>query len=207
MKNTAIIGIGGGTGSGKTSIARQLLTEYGPGEVVVLELDSYYRDLAHQPLEQRHHNNFDHPDSIDIDLLINNVSDLKRGETVSIPVYDFKTHTRVPESRTVTPHHVLVIEGILALHFRRLRELMDIRVYVETPDDVRFIRRLTRDTETRGRTTRMVIDQYLSTVRPMHNQFVAPTKFFADIIIPEGGDNSVAIDLFRTKITSIIKPD
>lgn len=205
--NTVIIGIGGGTGSGKTTLAKQLLKEYGRGEVVVLELDSYYKDLSDQPMHHRHHNNFDHPESIDIDLLLENVIGLKNGNKVEVPVYDFKTHSRTPETRTIEPHHVLVIEGILALHFKELRELMNIKTYVETPDDVRFIRRLKRDISTRGRTAEMVIDQYLSTVRPMHNQFVAPTKVFADIIIPEGGGNSVAIDLFRTKITSIIKPD
>jgi len=205
MNKTVTIGIGGGTGSGKTSIANGLLKEYGPGEVVILELDSYYKDLTDQPLHQRHHNNFDHPESVDIDLFIEHVRDLKNGKTVKIPVYDFKTHSRSSEYREIAPHSVIVIEGILALHFKRLRELMDIKTYVETPDDVRFIRRLSRDMESRGRSTQMVIDQYLSTVRPMHNQFVAPSKFFADIIIPEGGDNHVAIDLFRTKITSIIK--
>lgn len=206
MNETVIIGIGGGTGSGKTSIARNLLKEYGPGEVLVIELDSYYRDLADMPMDKRNQHNFDHPDSFDFTLLIQNVSELKAGKTVQMPVYDFKTHTRSGETKTVNPHHVMVIEGIFALHFQELRELMNIKAYVETPDDVRFIRRLSRDIEARGRTAQMVIDQYLSTVRPMHNQFVAPTKLFADIIIPEGGDNTVAIDLFRTKISSIINP-
>lgn len=206
MMKTVIIGIGGGTGSGKTSIARQLLKEYGPGEVLVIELDSYYRDLADIPIDERQQHNFDHPDSFDYNLLIDNVRELKNGNSIRMPVYDFKTHTRSEETRTIEPHHVMVIEGIFALHFKVLRDLMDIKTYVETPDDVRFIRRLSRDIEARGRTAQMVIDQYLSTVRPMHNQFVAPTKLYADIIIPEGGDNTVAIDLFRTKITSVINP-
>lgn len=205
MQNKSIlIGIAGGTGSGKTSISKELLREYGTGEVVVIQQDSYYFDLSHQPIEERHSHNYDHPDALDIDLFHKNLTSLLNGETVEVPIYDFATHTRSPEAITVSPHHVVVLEGILMLHYLSLRNLMDIKLYVETPADIRFIRRLSRDIKERGRTTQSVIDQYLSTVRPMHEQFVEPSKFYADVIIPEGGENKVAIDLIRTKISSIL---
>ena len=201
---TILIGIAGGTGSGKTSISKELLKEYGKGEVVVIQQDSYYKDLPDLTFKERQQQNFDHPDSIDIDLFQKQITDLIKGQTVEIPIYDFTTHLRSEEKITVTPHHVIVLEGILALHYTELRRLMDIKIYVETPADIRFIRRLSRDIKERGRTTQSVIDQYLSTVRPMHDQFVEPSKFYADVIIPEGGENKVAIDLIRTKINSIL---
>ncbi len=200
-----LIGIAGGTGSGKTSIAKQLLHEYGPGQVVVIEQDSYYKDLSHLPLKERHHQNFDHPDAIDITLFTQQVKQLMAAEPTQGPIYDFATHTRKKETRTIEPHRVVVVEGILTLHYPALRDLMDIKVYVETPADIRFIRRLTRDTRERGRSVQSVIDQYLSTVRIMHQQFVEPSKYYADIIIPEGGQNIVAIDLLRTKIHAILR--
>ena len=201
---TILIGIAGGTGSGKTSISKELLKEYGKGEVVVIQQDSYYKDLPNLTFEERQKQNFDHPDAIDIDLFQKQITDLFKGKTVEVPIYDFTTHLRSEENITVTPHHVIVLEGILALHYTELRRLMDIKIYVETPADIRFIRRLSRDIKERGRTTQSVIDQYLSTVRPMHDQFVEPSKFYADVIIPEGGENKVAIDLIRTKINSIL---
>jgi len=205
MNNKSIlIGIAGGTGSGKTSISKELLVEYGKGEVVVIQQDSYYKDLPHMKLEERQLQNFDHPDAIDIKLFNEQIIALLDGKTVDIPIYDFTTHARSTEKITVSPHHVIVLEGILALHFISLRELMNIKIYVETPADIRFIRRLSRDIKERGRTTQSVIDQYLSTVRPMHDQFVEPSKYYADVIIPEGGENKVAIDLIRTKINSIL---
>ena len=199
-----LIGIAGGTGSGKTSISKELLVEYGKGEVVVIQQDSYYKDLSHMKLEERQLQNFDHPDAIDIKLFHEQITDLLNGNTVDVPIYDFTTHARSIEKITVSPHHVIVLEGILALHFISLRKLMNIKIYVETPADIRFIRRLSRDIKERGRTTQSVIDQYLSTVRPMHDQFVEPSKYYADVIIPEGGENKVAIDLIRTKINSIL---
>ena len=199
-----LIGIAGGTGSGKTSISKELLVEYGKGEVVVIQQDSYYTDLSYMKLEERQLQNFDHPDAIDIKLFNKQITALLDGKTVDIPIYDFTTHARSTENITVSPHHVIVLEGILALHFISLRELMNIKIYVETPADIRFIRRLSRDIKERGRTTQSVIDQYLSTVRPMHDQFVEPSKYYADVIIPEGGENKVAIDLIRTKINSIL---
>jgi uridine kinase len=204
MNKSILIGIAGGTGSGKTSISKELLREYGHGEVVVIQQDSYYKDLAHMKLEERQLHNFDHPDAIDIKLFHEQTTDLLNGKTVDVPIYDFTTHARSIEKITVSSHHVIVLEGILALHFISLRKLMNIKIYVETPADIRFIRRLSRDIKERGRTTQSVIDQYLSTVRPMHDQFVEPSKYYADIIIPEGGENKVAIDLIRTKINSII---
>ncbi len=205
MNNQSIlIGIAGGTGSGKTSIAQEIVKEFTSGEVAVIQLDSYYKDLGTMPMEERNEQNFDHPDAMDFDLLHEHVETLINWKTVNIPKYDFSTHTREPNSEEITPHHVLVVEGILALWDSNLRELMDIKLFVETPDDIRFIRRLTRDREERERTTQSVIDQYLHTVRPMHEQFVEPMKAHADLIIPEGGKNMVAIDLIRTKIRSII---
>ncbi|MBT3479397.1 MAG: uridine kinase [Candidatus Marinimicrobia bacterium] len=199
-----LIGISGGTGSGKTSIAKSLLEEYGEGEVVVVEQDAYYRNISNLPLEERHKQNFDHPDAIDIELFNQQLISLIKGQSIKMPIYDFSTHSRNDETRNVDTHHVIVVEGILALHYLSLRELMDIKIFVDTPDDIRFIRRLSRDVEERGRTVNSVIEQYLKTVRPMHQQFVEPSKYYSDIIIPEGGQNKVAIDLLRTKINAIL---
>jgi len=200
-----IIGIAGGTGSGKTTIAKNILQEYGPGEVLRLDLDSYYRDLPDLSREERASINFDHPSSLEIELLVQHVEELCQGKTVQIPIYNFATHSRAKDTRTVEPHKVIIIEGIMALYFSELTSKMDVKLYVDTPSDIRFIRRLKRDIIERGRSMDSVIEQYKSTVRPMHAQFVEPNKYLADVIIPEGGMNYVAVDLIRTKIDAVLK--
>lgn len=195
-----IIGICGGTGSGKTTVANRILESVSASEVVFIQQDSYYRNLTDLPLDYRHIANFDHPDALDNDLLVNHVRRLKASEAVELPVYDFKTHTRMNETRHVDPKPIVIVEGILIFSDPRLLEQMDIKVFVDTPDDVRFIRRLRRDLAERGRTIESVIEQYIATVRPMHMQFVEPSKRHADVIIPEGGHNLVSIDLLSGKI-------
>lgn len=195
-----IIGICGGTGSGKTTVANRILESVSANEVVFIQQDSYYRNLTDLPLDYRHIANFDHPDALDNDLLVNHVRRLKDGEAVELPLYDFKTHTRMNETRHVEPKPIVIVEGILIYADPRLLEQMDIKVFVDTPDDIRFIRRLRRDLAERGRTIESVIEQYIATVRPMHMQFVEPSKRHADVIIPEGGHNLVSIDLLSGKI-------
>ena len=195
-----IIGICGGTGSGKTTVANRLLESTSADEVVFIQQDSYYRNLTDLPLDYRHIANFDHPDALDNDLLANHVRRLRAGEAIDLPLYDFKTHTRLNETRHVEPKPIVIVEGILIYADPRLLEQMDIKVFVDTPDDIRFIRRLRRDIAERGRTVESVIEQYIATVRPMHMQFVEPSKRHADVIIPEGGHNLVSIDLLSGKI-------
>jgi uridine kinase len=195
-----IIGICGGTGSGKTTVANRILDSVSADQVVFIQQDSYYRNLKDLPLDYRQLANFDHPDAIDNDLLVNHVHKLKAGEPIDLPLYDFKTHSRLTEVRTVEPRPIVIVEGILIFAEPRLLEQMDIKVFVDTPDDIRFIRRLRRDIAERGRTVDSVIEQYLANVRPMHMQFVEPSKRHADVIIPEGGHNLVSIDLLSGKI-------
>ncbi|MDT5155980.1 MAG: uridine kinase [Acidobacteriota bacterium] len=195
-----IIGICGGTGSGKTTVANRILESVSTNEVVFLQQDSYYRNLEQLPLDFREIANFDHPDAIDNDLLVEHVRALKAGEAVELPLYDFKTHSRVAETLHIEPRPIIIVEGILIFAEKRLLDEMDIRVYVDTPDDIRFIRRLRRDVAERGRTVESVIEQYLTTVRPMHTQFVEPSKRCADVIIPEGGHNLVSIGLISGRI-------
>ena len=172
--------------------------------MLCLDLDSYYRDLSDLSVDERAEINFDHPSSLEIDLLVQHVDELCQGKTVQIPIYNFTTHNRAKETRTVKPHKVIIIEGIMALYFAELTAKMDLKLYVDTPSDIRFIRRLKRDIMKRGRSVDSVIEQYKSTVRPMHSQFVEPNKFLADVIIPEGGMNHVAVDLIRAKIDSVL---
>ena len=195
-----IIGISGGTGSGKTTVANRILESVKASEVVFIQQDSYYRNLKDLPLDYRHVANFDHPDALDNDLLVNHIRKLRAGESVELPIYDFRTHTRANETRSVEPRPIVIVEGILIFADPRLLEQMDIKVFVDTPDDIRFIRRLRRDIDERGRTLESVIEQYVGTVRPMHIQFVEPSKRYADVIIPEGGHNLVSIDLISGKI-------
>ena len=199
-----LIGIAGGTGSGKTSIAEALMKELGRDEVVVLEQDSYYHDLGHLTPAERMRVNFDHPDSVDFERMRQDLQALLAGRSVDVPIYDYTAHTRKSEPRHISGHRIIILEGILVLAEAAVRELMDIKIYVDTADDVRFIRRMTRDVKVRGRSFESVVDQYYKTVRPMHAQFVEPTKRFADIIIPEGGHNRVAIDILKAKISALL---
>ncbi len=203
-RRVLIIGICGGTGSGKTTVARKILETVGADRVVYLQQDAYYKDLSHLPLEERHRVNFDHPDAIDTDLLIQHIEELRAGRAIEQPVYDFTTHTRRPETRHIEPRPIILVEGILVFENPRLRALMDLKIFVDTADDLRFIRRLLRDISERGRTVESVIRQYLETVRPMHLEFVEPSKRYADIIIPEGGYNVVGIDLIIEKIKAYL---
>ena len=195
-----IIGISGGTGSGKTTVANRILESVSAQDVAFIQQDSYYRNLKDLPLDYRQAVNFDHPDALDNDLLVHHIRKLKTGGSVELPIYDFKTDTRSHETLLIEPKPIVIIEGILIFSDARLLEQMDIKIFVDTPDDIRFIRRLRRDVAERGRTVDSVIEQYLATVRPMHMQFVEPSKRYADIIIPEGGHNLVSIDLISGKI-------
>lgn len=195
-----IIGICGGTGSGKTTVANRILESVNASDVAFIQQDSYYRNLKDLPLDYRQAVNFDHPDALDNELLVHHIRKLKAGGSVELPLYDFKTHTRLNETLLIEPKPIVIIEGILIFTDPRLLEQMDIKVFVDTPDDIRFIRRLRRDIAERGRTIDSVIEQYLKTVRPMHMQFVEPSKRYADVIIPEGGHNLVSIDLISGKI-------
>jgi len=203
-KKNILIGVAGGTGSGKTTVTRVLRERFGSNQLTLLEQDSYYKPHGHLSIEERARINYDHPDAFDTDLLVEHVRHLIRGEAVQKPVYDFVTHTRRAETIRVEPSHVIILEGILVLWSPQLRKLMDIKIFVDTDADVRILRRLKRDLEERGRTFGQVIEQYLSTVRPMHLQFVEPSKRYADIIIPEGGHNVVALDMLATKVEDLL---
>ena len=189
-----IIGICGGTGSGKTTIARAIVDSVGAGEVVLVEQDSYYRNLADMPLDERHQANFDHPDSLDSDMLVNHILRLKQGLDIEMPLYDFRTHTRSDEVEIIKPRPVVIVEGILIFAEPRVLGLLDVRIFVDTPDDVRLMRRLRRDITERGRTFERTLEQYERTIRPMHFEFVEPSKRHADIIIPEGGQFGVGVN-------------
>jgi len=205
-QNTSlVIGIAGGTGSGKTTIADYILETVGPEKIAFLPHDAYYHELHHLSPEERAKVNFDHPSSLETDLLIDHIHQLKAGQSIHLPHYDFKTHTRTQETTLIEPQQILIVEGILIFAEPDLRKLFDLKIYVDTDADIRFIRRLRRDIEERGRTTENVIDQYLDTVRPMHLEFVEPSKRYASVIIPEGGYNHVALDLIVARIESMLK--
>ena len=203
-KYAILIGIAGGTGSGKTSIAKAIASDFGKSEVALIEQDAYYRDLSNLTMEKRSVMNFDHPDAVDFDFMKLQLTNLIQGNKVNIPIYDFATHTRKNETQSVERHRIIILEGILTLFHQEIRDMMDIKIYVETADDIRIIRRIKRDMEKRERTFNSIIEQYYNTVRPMHIQFVEPTKKYADIIIPVGGQNKVAVDILRTKIMTLI---
>jgi uridine kinase len=199
-----IIGISGGTGSGKTTVAQKIIAPVGAHNVVYLQQDSYYRNLGDMPLDLRHRVNYDHPDAFDTELLINHLEALRAGEGIEQPIYDYPTHSRRADTIHVEPRPVIILEGILVFVNSQMRGLMDLKIFVDTDADIRFIRRLDRDVHERGRSVESVITQYTTTVRPMHLQFVEPSKRYADIIIPEGGFNDVGIDLITEKIKSLL---
>ncbi len=199
-----VIGVAGGTGSGKTTVARQILTRVGAEHITYIPHDAYYRDLSHLPPEKRGQVNYDHPDSLETELLIEHLKELRAGRAVDIPVYDFTTHTRTPETRHMVPAPVVLVEGILVFSEPELRRLFDVKLYVDTDADVRFIRRLQRDIEERKRSVQSVCEQYLSTVRLMHLEFVEPSKRYADVIIPEGGFNEVAIEMVAARVRGML---
>jgi uridine kinase len=203
-RHPLVIGICGGTGSGKTTITRRVVEALAEKNAAVVSHDWYYKDRPELSLEERAQLNYDHPDSIDTLLLVNHLQKLRGGESIERPTYDFATYSRLPEVIRIEPRPAIIVEGILIFESAPLRDLMDIKIFVDTDADIRFIRRLKRDVNKRGRTVESVIEQYTTTVRPMHLEFVEPSKRFADVIIPEGGHNEVGIDLVIQKIRSLI---
>ena len=195
-----IIGIAGGTGSGKTTVAQKIYDSLNGINVIIIQQDAYYIDLGHLVLEKRKKINFDHPSSIDNELLVEHLNQLISGKEIEIPIYSFTNYTRMKETTRVTPQDIIILEGILVLEEKKVRDLLDVKIYVDTDEDERFIRRLIRDTKQRGRTMESVIEQYLTVVKPMFLQFVEPSKRYADIVIPQGGLNDVAIDIIVSKI-------
>jgi len=200
-----IIGVTGGSGGGKTSVSKAILSHFPNEKISMIEHDSYYKDQSHLTFEERIKTNYDHPFAFDTDLMIEQIKELLAGRPVDIPTYDYAAHTRSSKTYRQEPQDVFIVEGILVLEDKRLRDLMDIKIFVDTDDDVRIIRRIKRDMEERGRSLDSVIDQYLGVVKPMYHQFIEPTKRYADIVIPEGVTNTVAIDLLTTKIEKILE--
>ncbi|MDQ0224779.1 uridine kinase [Bacillus sp. 7586-K] len=204
-RKPVVIGVAGGSGSGKTSVTKSIYEHFKGHSILMLEQDFYYKDQSDLPFEERLNTNYDHPLAFDNDLLYEHLQLLLDHKTIEKPIYDYKLHTRSKDVMLVEPKDVIILEGILILEDKRLRDLMDIKLFVDTDADLRIIRRILRDIKERGRSIDSVIEQYLSVVRPMHNQFIEPTKRYADIIIPEGGQNHVAIDLMVTKIQTILE--
>jgi uridine kinase len=199
-----VIGIAGGSGSGKTTVAQSILQRVGPDRISFLQHDAYYKDLSGLPLTQRVEVNFDHPNSLDNELLIRHILLLKDGQKIDVPIYDFSTHSRTEKTFVVQPRPVILVEGILIFAEPELRQLFDVKIFVDTDSDIRFIRRLQRDISERGRTTESVIKQYQATVRPMHLEFVEPSKRYADVIIPEGGFNTAALDMVVARVETML---
>ncbi len=199
-----VFGVAGGTASGKTTVARRILEAVGAASMAYLPHDAYYRDLGHLSFEERNHFNYDHPNSLETKLLVKHIKGLLRYESVQLPLYDFATFRRTDQTLLVEPSPIILVDGILIFTKRKLRELMDIKIFVDTDADVRFIRRLKRDIEERDRTLETVIAQYLETVRPMHLKFVEPSKRFADVIIPGGGMNQVAVDMVVARLRDLL---
>lgn len=199
-----VIAIAGGTGSGKTTVANVILGRVGAHHIAYLPHDAYYKDLTDLPPAQRAEINFDHPNSLDTDMLVRHVRELKENRPIELPVYDFKTHSRTSRTVPINPQPIIIVEGILIFVEAKLRQLFDVKIYVDTDPDIRFIRRLERDIAERGRTMDSVIHQYLTTVRPMHQEFVEPSKRYADVIIPEGGFNTVALDMVVARVQALL---
>ncbi len=204
-KARIVIGVAGGTGSGKTTVAQEIIKRVGLDRLTYIQHDAYYRDWDDLPRADRDHPNFDHPDSLETDLLIEHLRQLREGHPVDAPVYEFVTHRRTAATRHIMPEPVILVEGILIFVEKALRELIDVKIFVDTDADLRFIRRLRRDIAERGRTMETVIDQYLATVRPMHLEFVEPSKRYADLIIPQGGFNTVALDVVVARIEGMLR--
>lgn len=203
-KSPLVIAIAGGSGSGKTTVAQAILDRVGHDRIAYLPHDAYYKDLSNLPHNQRQEINFDHPDSLESKLLVQHIKQLKQWQAIELPIYDFKNHTRTDKFKRVEPQNVVLVEGILIYVEKELRQLFDIKIFVDTDPDIRFIRRLQRDISERGRTTENVINQYMRTVRPMHLDFVEPSKRYADVIIPEGGFNLVALEMVISHIQELV---
>tara|TARA_X000001036_G_scaffold421868_1_gene444171 strand:+ start:370 stop:1005 length:636 start_codon:yes stop_codon:yes gene_type:complete len=204
LNDSILIGIAGGTGSGKTSFAKELSSYFSKSDIVLIEQDSYYKDLANISIAEREKINFDHPNSIDFSLMTKHLESLKNGIQTKIPIYDFATHTRKKSTKTIDKHRIILLEGIFSLFNDKIRDMMNIKIYIDTPNDLRIIRRIKRDIDERNRTFESIIKQYYENVRPMHIKFVKPTKQYADIIIPMVSKNKIAIDILRSKIFDLI---
>jgi len=200
-----VIGIAGGTGSGKSTVARNVVAQLPNENIAIIDFDSYYKDRKDLSFEERCKVNYDHPDSLDTALLIEHVRALKAGKSVEVPIYDFKTHSRSSETRTVSPTHILVVEGIMAFVDETLRNEFDMKIFVDTDADIRVFRRIRRDIEERGRTFQSIREQYYNSIRPMHLQFIEPSKRWADVIFPEGGENHVALDMIVGKLKHVVE--
>ncbi len=205
MSDVVVIGVAGGTGSGKTTVAEAILARIGASRIAYLQHDSYYRDLSATQRDAILHHNFDHPDALESELLARHVRELRARRAIEVPIYDFTRHVRTPQTRRVEPRGAVLVEGILIFAEPELRALFDIKIFVDTDADLRFIRRVRRDLEERGRTLPSVINQYLETVRPMHLEFVEPSKRWADLIIPEGGFNAVALDVVCARVAALLQ--